>query len=261
MNIQFEEYNVPNGDEVITVRLGRPENELPTPDQILLLSFANDRMTSLGTSPYSLAAEAFLGKGHCVLSFDLPNHGSQINHHGEGITGFRNAFVAGTDPFQLFVKQGQSVVDWCITQGKATAGRIAVCGTSRGGYMALRLLAADTRISAGAGFSPVTDWRDLSEFERERDREDLAARRLSCYADTLASRAVFMAIGNHDERVNTARCCQLYLDILKSKQAAEYDPATLDFYCTEDPGHSCSPAWYQKGAEFLMNSMDSMTKI
>jgi dienelactone hydrolase len=261
MQIQYEEYEVANGCEGITVRLCRPDKILHLPDQCLLLSFANDRHTSLGIPPYALAAETFLQKGHPVLSFNLPNHGSNINHYGEGIAGFRNAFVAGVDPFQLFVEQGQLVIDWCIDQGLATAGQIAVCGTSRGGYMALRLLAADTRISAGAGFAPVTDWRDLSEFEREIDREDLACLRLSSFAVDLASRPVFIAIGHHDQRVNTARCCELYLDILQSKQTAGYDTATLDFYITDDPGHSCNPTWYHKGADFLLNAMENHVNL
>ena len=140
----------------------------------------------------------------------------------------------------------------CIAQGLAAPGRIAVCGTSRGGYMALRLLAADDRIAVGAGFAPVTDWRDLSEFEQDRTRDDVAALRLSDHAEALASRAVFMAISNHDERVNTASCCRLYLDILKARYRNGRDANGLDFYCTGDPGHSCDAAWYRKGATFLL---------
>jgi dienelactone hydrolase len=217
------------------------------------MTFANDRLSSLTSEPYSLAANFFLQQGHLALSFDLPHHGSQQHTYGEGITGFRNAFVAGNDSFQQFVDQGRTVIEWCIAQGIASPERIVTCGTSRGGYMALRLLAEDSRIIAGAGFAPVTDWRDLSEFEQDRTCDDVAALRLSNHAEALASKSVFMVIGNHDQRVNTASCCQLYLDILKAAQS-KAENKHLDFYCTEDPGHSCSPAWYQKGAGFLLNS-------
>ena len=247
MNIRFEEFDVPFQDGLITARWGRPEDEKPTKDRMLLCSFAADRTTSLEVVPYGLAAEVFLQQGHQVLSIDLPNHGGQINDYGEGIIGFRNTFVAGIDPFELFVAQGKTVIDSCIARGMATAGQIAVCGTSRGGYMALRLLAADTRIGAGAGFAPVTDWRELKEFRQEKDLQSLASQRLSCYAGSLATRPVFMAIGNHDERVNTARCCQLYLDILASKYTGGYDPFALDSTAPMIPATAATRSGITKG--------------
>lgn len=200
-------------------------------------------------------AQQFVSRGHAALSYDVPNHGELVNEHGEGITGMRNALIAGEDPFQLFVDRGRAVIDYCLDHRLATSGRIVVCGTSRGGYMALRLLATDARIRAGAGFAPVTDWRDLDEFSQDRDRQDMPLLQLSTQAASLAKRAIFLVIGHRDDRVNTASCCQLFLDIQKERKQRDIRQGAVDFYCTDDPGHSCGRAWYQKGAEFLLEQI------
>jgi len=252
-----EEFVVVSGARKITVRLHTPLALASSPG--LLMTFATDRATALTGEPYGLTARAFVARGHRVLSFDLPHHGERIDAFGEGITGFRNAFVAGSDPFAAFVEDGRAVIDAAVARGVAAEGRIAVCGTSRGGYMALRLLAADTRISAGAGFAPVTDWRDLREFSADRDREDVARLALSHHADALAGTAVYMAIGNRDERVNTTRCCRLFVDIMDASRRKGQDGGDTAFFCTTDEGHTCSDAWYARGSEFLLGYVEANT--
>ena len=247
------ERSLPTGSREVTARLHTPHRLADHP--ALLLSFAGDRLTSLTVEPYCLAAMAFLAKGHRVMSIDLPNHGDRVDAFGEGITGFRNAFIAGTDPFALFVADGKAATDTAIALGIAEPGRIVVCGTSRGGYMALRLLAAEARIVAGAGFAPVTDWRDLNEFAADREQADVADLSLSRFADAFRDKAVFLAIGNHDERVNTARCTRFYLDVYQDRISAEKDGRDIDFYCTTDAGHTCSREWYFRGANFLLMNL------
>jgi dienelactone hydrolase len=249
------EFSIPHGDDSIDVRFHTPNAPKPDGERALLLSFAGEKQSSLTADRFSLVAQEFVSHGHAALSFDLPNHGDQVDEHGEGITGMRNALVAGEDPFQLFVDRGRAVIDYCLDRGLATSDRIVVCGTSRGGYMALRLLAADARIRAGAGFAPVTDWRDLDEFRRDRERQDMALLNLSTQAANLAERAVFLVIGHGDDRVNTASCCQLFVDIQQERKQRDIRQGAVDFYCTDDPGHSCGRAWYQKGAEFLLEQI------
>lgn len=253
---KIKELSIPFRDHTITANLSGMDHSRSDIDRYLLLTFSGDRHQSLSTDPYRTAADFFVENGHLALSFDLPNHGSQINHHGEGITGFRNAVVNGEDPFLDFTSQGRAVIDLLVRENIVQPGRIAVCGTSRGGYMALRLLAADHRIAAAAGFAPVTDWRDLTEFKADTDRQDVKSLSLTYFADLLASKPIFLVIGNHDQRVNTASCCRLYLEILKEKTGNTTNPDLLDFYCTEDPGHSCDKKWYRKGAEFLLRSLE-----
>jgi hypothetical protein len=155
-----EEFTVSVGCREIHPILLSPPKDRIAMDPVLLLNFTGRRDDSLwGTKQAVVATNCFLAQGHRVLGFDLPNFGSRIDKYGEAITGLRNAFVNGSDPFTAFVEDTVAVIDASVEHAWATPGRIANCGTSRGAYFALRAVAADPRIVAGAGFAPVTDWR------------------------------------------------------------------------------------------------------
>lgn len=247
-----EEFAVQTGRGVISVRVLSPPADQIAKDPALLLTFAMDRATSLGKQPYSFAAEHFVAHGHRAASFDLPNHGDRIDKYGEAIEGMRNAFVAGDDPFAAFVADGAAVIDACIARGIANPGRIAVAGTSRGGYMALRLLAADRRVTAGAGFAPVTDWRELREFAADRDRADVAELQLTRFVPGMIGKRVFIAIGKTDTRVSTQRCEDFVAALADANRAGGKDPGLVAFHLTDDPGHSCGDAWYDLGRTALL---------
>ena len=250
---QAEGFEVQIGQRKITARVLSPAQLAPDP--LLLLSFSSDRNTALYTEPYNLTAKSFLEHGNRVASFDLPNHGERVNKYGAEIAGMRNAFVNGEDPFAMFVQDGTAVIDRCIAAGLAQPGRIAICGTSRAGYLALRLLAAEPRIAAAAVYAPVTDWRALTEFAADRERADVAGLQLSKYADALAGRPISMVIGNHDGRVGTDSCCRFYLDLMSADARHGFDDSHLDFQVRNISGHVSLPDWYQEGAAFLLESV------
>jgi hypothetical protein len=160
------------------------------------------------------------------------------------------AFVAGADPFAQFIAQGRAVIDDCLAQGIGAQGQVYVCGTSRAGYCALRLAAADRRIAGVAGFAPVTDWRILAEFAPVRDDAAIAALALEEWAGALWARAVFLAIGNRDARVGTDACVRFALRLLEA-QTASAGTGSLALHVVQEEGHRLGDQWYAAGAEFL----------
>jgi hypothetical protein len=254
-DFEREDFTVKVDDrQFVATILSPPQSHLDE-RPILLLTFAADRHTTLFTRPYCLFARAFLKHGHRVVSFDIPCHGDRIGRFGGSIPGLRNSFVAGVDPFAMFIEDGRSVITECIKRGWATPGRIAVEGPSRAGYMALRLLAADDRIATAAGMAPVTDWRLLSEFASVRDREDVASLRLTHFVREMAGKHIYLAIGKKDERVGTAACQELYHALKKAQVDAGYDASHVEFNLTDDPGHSINSA-YQRGIDILLKWSD-----
>lgn len=89
------------------------------------------------------------------------------------------------DPFGRFIDKGAVVIDACLERGWGDPDRIFVCGVSRGGYCALRLMAADRRIQGVAALAPLVDWRSLAEFAAIEDRPALARLSLEHWADDL----------------------------------------------------------------------------
>lgn len=234
----------------VTYWLHRP----PTTQSALLLTVASTRQASFHEDPYDIPARLFAAAGHAVVSFDLPNHGEQINAFGQGIVGLCAAFGAGEDPFAQFVAQGQAVIDACLEQGVGTGG-VYVCGVSRAGYCALRLAAADPRIRGVAGLAPVTDWRVLSEFAAVREQPAVAALALEHWAEDLAGRPVFLTIGNHDVRVGTDCCVRFALRLLELEDQTTTGASALQLHVVKAAGHSLDARWRTAGAEFLLDQV------
>ncbi|MCC7017816.1 MAG: hypothetical protein IT564_11505 [Rhodospirillales bacterium] len=235
----------------LTYWLHQPEHTLAA-SQALLLTFASTRQSAFYEAPQDIPARLFAAAGHAVVSFDLPHHGEQIKAFGQGIDGFCAAFCAGADPFVQFVEQGRTVIDACLAQGLGKGGIVA-CGVSRAAYCALRLAAADQRISGVAGLAPVTDWRVLREFTHVHDQPAIAALALDHYAEHLAGRALFLAIGNADLRVSSAACLRFGAHLLKLEEAASTGCSTVELHLVNAVGHSLDEQWRRAGANFLLN--------
>jgi hypothetical protein len=217
----------------------------------LLLTFSSTRQASFHQEPYDIPARIFAEAGHAVASFDLPNHGEQVNGFGQGIDGFCAAFCAGQDPFAQFVEQGRAVIDDCLAQGSGRGG-IFVCGVSRAGYCALRLAAADERIDGVAGLAPVSDWRHLREFALVRQQPNVAMLALEQWAEALAGRAIFLAIGNCDARVSSAACVRFGLRLAEIEEARAMAQSRMQLHLVPADGHSLGVEWRKAGAEFLL---------
>jgi len=242
----------------IVPRLVSPPTTRLARHPLLLLNLCADRETALTVEPYCLGVRTFLARGHRALSFDLPDHGARVGPFGEGIAGWRNAWVAGEDRFSQAVEEAKAVIERCFERGLAEPGRVVVYGISRGGYLALRLLAADARVAAAAAVAPVTDWRDLAEFSTERTRENLAAARLANSAPALAGKRIFLVIGDADQRVNTLSCCRFFLALAEANAHPNAGAARLEFHCARmaQPGHAVDDFWRQRAAEFLLQARD-----
>ena len=80
---------------------------------------------------------------------------------------------------------------------------MAACGTSRGGFAALHFAAADPRVKCVAAFAPVTDLGALTEFRGAEQNPLVARLALEHRADDLAGRAIWLIIGDRDDRVGT----------------------------------------------------------
>jgi dienelactone hydrolase len=219
----------------------------------VLLSFSATRQVTLQTQPYDITARAFVEAGHYALSFDLPNHGERANEYGEGLHGMYAAYAAGDDPFAMFVADGCAAVDACLEQGLATAGRVFSCGVSRAGYCALRLAAAEPRISGVTALAPVVDWRSLIEFSSIANASEIEALRLDHWADRLAGRAIFVAIGNHDHRVGTDYCARFAQSLFEAEDCRAPGTSSCQVHIVDSVGHVLPDEWARAGAQFLLN--------
>lgn len=248
------EFSVPRGRESLVVRLRSPARLHPRP--LLLLNFATDRGLALDDPLFGEPVRHFLAAGHRAATFDLPAHGDRVDARGRNIEGLQARWSAGDDPFAGFVEDGRAVIDACVARGVARHGAVAVSGTSRAGYCALRLAAADGRVGAVAGLAPVTDWRELREFAAVREDPGLASLVLDRFAGALAGRPVYLALGNADRRVGTPAFTRLVDALAREEARLGLTVSRLRLLVVDDsPGHTLDRKWRADAAEFLLRHL------
>lgn len=249
---------VKRGEGTLPVEVQSPAANRLAARPLLLLNLSGDRQSSLKDGSLGEPARVFLRAGHRVATFDLPAHGERIDRHGSGIDGLRARFIAGEDPFALIIADGKAVIDELLRRGLMEGDRILVCGVSRAGYCAIRLAAADARITSVAALAPVTDWRELREFASVRDRADVAALTLDHFVEPLVGRRLYVAIGNADVRVSTAACTRFVLALNAAEQRRALTTSQLRYELVDDTvGHSLATRWRQEGAAFLLRTAPS----
>jgi hypothetical protein len=237
-------------DRVDSVIVSPPEGKL-SPDPVLLFSIGGT--TEHFVDPHQKQAEYFWEHGHRAVSFSIPNVLYSIE-------AYRDSMLEGTDPAVAFIEQAKAVLNHCVDRKWVKPDRIVVTGISRFAYFAFRLMAEDDRLNIGGGFAPVTDWRDLSEFHGHRDMDVVADLRLPLIVGKLAGKKIYLAIGNHDDRVGTLSCAQFFLDLNEANRVRGFDRSLVDFFITPDVGHTCGPEWYQRGIEILLESALARTE-
>ena len=206
--VGWSEFSIEVSGKPLTCSLAEPDELSDRP--ALLLNFAADRSATLNTEPYNITPRMFLDAGHRAASFDLPCHGDrEVPGEPRGIAGFCAEWRRGNDVFAGFVDEGRAVIDALIERNLGEPGGIFVSGTSRGGYCALRLMAADERIKAAAAFSPVTDWRVLREFAEVKEASEIADLALPRFAGALAGALSGRRSGTAMHGLEQMRACGL----------------------------------------------------
>ncbi len=250
--VSWREFSVEVKRQAQTCVVAEPKELSDRP--ALLLNFAADRMASLKSEPYNITPRMFLAAGYRAASFNLPCHGDrEVPGQPRGIAGFCAEWQRGVDVFAGFVDEGRAVVDALIERQLAEPGRIFVSGTSRGGYCALRLMAAEERIAAAAAFSPVTDWRVLKEFAEIRDAPEVAKLALPRFAGALAGRAVWTAIGNSDARVGTDACLRFAEAVVRAEAEKGISSSRFVLHVVPEKEHQLSDSWCRRGGEYLLD--------
>ena len=250
--LNFREFPVEVPGQPLTCLLAEPEELSDRP--ALLLNFAADRTATLKTESYNITPRLFVAAGHRAASFNLPCHGDrEVPGQPRGIAGFCAEWQRGVDVFAGFVDEGRVVIDTLIERKLAEPGRIFVSGTSRGGYCALRLMAAEERIGAAAAFSPVTDWRVLDEFAEVKDTPEVAKLALTHFAGALAGRAVWTAIGNSDARVGTDACLRFAEAVVRAEAVKGCSSSRFVLHVVPEREHELSADWRRRGGEYLLD--------
>jgi dienelactone hydrolase len=194
---------------------------------------------TLGSAYFRQAGNTLAERGYLCVSIDLPCHGQeQKSGEPEGIAGWRARAEKGEDFIKGMTDRLTAVLDDLVKRGWTDPQRVAACGTSRGGFSAVHFAAAEPRVRCVAAYAPVTELTVVREFLGAEDNAVLKKLSLERQADRLAGRAVWLIIGDRDDRVSTDHSVQFARAVTKESLKQKV-PALVDLHVVVEPqGHT-----------------------
>jgi pimeloyl-ACP methyl ester carboxylesterase len=233
---------------------GFPPQPAPT-----LFVLAGTIEGTLGHAYYRQSGNDLAPLGYLCVSVDLPCHGRDRRpDEPEGLNGWRHRCDRNEDFIDDLNHRLCGVLDHLIEARLADPERVAACGTSRGGFAALHFAAADPRVKCVAAFAPVTDLGALSEFRGAEHQPPVMRLAVERRAEELAGRAVWLVIGDRDERVGTDHTIRLARQLTAASLKNQRD-ALVDLHVVSEPkGHTTPTGAAEQAAKWIEQQMHRM---
>ncbi|NQV28111.1 MAG: prolyl oligopeptidase family serine peptidase [Rhodopirellula sp.] len=243
----FVRRTIPDG---IEYGLWNRTDSAPAP---VLFVLAGTIESTLGKPYFRQCGNELAEHGWVCVTIDLPCHGTQaVEGQPTGLSGWSDLATRKRD----FVAESNArltrVLDHLIESGVADPERIAACGTSRGGFLAIHFAAHDKRVKCAAGFAPVTDLAALSEFRAIVDDPFVATLSLESRIEQLTGRPVWIVIGDQDERVGTDRANVFAQKLTAASRAKKQDSRVELNILPEPRGHSTPPGSSKRAANWIL---------
>lgn len=159
----------------------------------------------------------------------------------------------GEEFVQPYVTGCRAVLDHLIAEGFTDPQRVAIEGVSRGGFCALHFAAAEPRIKAVIGISPVTNPLALKEFAGVTATQ-AAAISLDGVMKSLIGRPVWISIGNSDDRVSTDDCIGFTRRLVTATRRLQpkLNLIPVHLHVGLSAGHRAPDDAYSAAADFLL---------
>jgi len=159
----------------------------------------------------------------------------------------------GENFIQPYVAGCREVLDHLVAEGFTDPQRVAIEGVSRGGFCALHFAAAEPRIKAVVGISPVTNPLVLKEFANVTPTQ-AAAISLDRVMESLTGRAVWIGIGNSDDRVSTDECIGFTRRLVTATHRLQptLNLIPVHLHVGMSAGHRAPDDAYTAAADFLL---------
>jgi dienelactone hydrolase len=219
-----------------------------------LFVFASAAEESLRSDDYNKVGRLLGRQGYLCVSLDVPCHGEDQTAKESGLGGWRVRLAKGDTLVPGFVAKASAVLDYLIKEGYTDPRRVAACGTSRGGFIALHFAAAEPRVRCVAAFAPVTNLLALREFTGMEKHKPTRALELTNFADKLAGRHVWVCIGNRDDRVSTDDVIAFTRRVATASTASD-KAAPVELHVMPTVGHRIHDTAHQEAAAWVLACM------
>lgn len=214
--------------------------------------FANDIENTLTSDDYNRCGKILVKNGFLCVGLDLPCHGADAKT-GEpgGLDGWCHRLRQGENVVEKFCAKSRALLDYLIAEGYTDANRVVACGTSRGGFIALHFAASEPRVKSVVAFAPVTDLLALREFDGQDNVEAITSLALARHAEKLATRKIWLCIGNYDERVDTDLAIDFTRRVVRASVEQKVEP-DVELHVMTSRGHSIHKTAHPEAAQWLL---------
>jgi len=269
--VAIQTFGVGEEDRLPSLAIQRTEDgtefglfgDKPAAPAATLIVFAVGLQDMESNRIYSDTGRFLAPHGWITVAIDPPCHGAD-RREGEpaGLDGWADRLKRGEDLMGPFTDRARRVLDFLIRERYTDPQRIAVSGTSRGGFCALHFAAVEPRVATVSCVSPVTDPAILREFSGI-DEPTIRPTTISSIASRLTDPAILITIGNDDARVGTPACIAAAHSIINShraRQSADTPNATrppdtlipVELIVAPSPGHRAIDNAYELAAKFIL---------
>lgn len=222
-----------------------------------LFIFAGSIKQTLGDAYYRQCGNQLAAKGFLCVTLDLPGHGLNIHKsEPEGLSAWRYRSDLGEDFVATFTQKAKDVLQYLIAAGYTDAGKVAACGTSRGGFMALRFTAVEKLIRATAAFSPVTELMTLHEYKEVVNENFVKSISLLSRANQFVGRSLWLIIGDRDKRVGTDNTIEFARKVTNLSLAGMKDPDVTLIVQPEPRGHTTPAQAPERAAKWILKKLE-----
>jgi dienelactone hydrolase len=208
---------------------------------------------------YTEVARLMARHGFISVLLDAPAHGED-HRAGEPteLAAWRWRADRGEDFIGPFTANARAVLDYLVRERYTDPARVAACGTSRGGFLAFHLAAAEPRIRCIGGIAPLTDLMALREFAGTDHRAKAEALSLIALAPRLAGRPAWVCIGNNDARVGTDQVIAFTRALVNAAAATQKTDAAVPvkLIVNTSAGHRSSAQDHALLAAWLLRQFD-----
>lgn len=193
-----------------------------------------------------------------VFSVDLPFHG-ELMPAPEGIQRWAEAFAKGEDLLTPFLSDLETSLR--ILLQELNPMQVAICGLSRGGWIAAHMAARIEEITAFAAFAPLVQLSECLEFAPLKSSPLLPPLDLSHLAHHLAKKKIKVYIGNRDARVHTDLCYRWMRSLVEEAfEAHRIRSPQIELVLKPSIGylgHGTTPQTFEEGAAWILEQLES----
>ena len=233
----------------------------PTSPEPTLFIFADTIENTLRREDFSLVAQILAKKGYLAVSLDLPCHGMDVKQGepADGLSCWRVRLERNDNFVEDFMPRISAVLDFLVKEGYTNPRKVAACGASRGGFIALQFAAHDPRVKCVFAFAPVTNLLALKEFAGVEENPGalrlVLSLALANVAEKLTDRSIWLTIGDYDLRVSTDDAIA-FTRRLVELSIMENRPPKVELHVMTNVDHSVPTHGAEDSAAWLLKEME-----